>query len=121
MANVKEKTTEIVTVKGSGSQKKQAFASALNTIHNQILKSANDVIVRIEPIDIEIITAEAVNNTERFLFFFMPRKRVDYHVELKVTIELTKIIVDKVPFVNKQKKTYERLSLPKRKRKKLEV
>ncbi|EUJ42124.1 hypothetical protein BCAMP_00800 [Brochothrix campestris FSL F6-1037] len=82
-----------------------------------MLQSSNDVIVRIEPIDIEMLEATATHETERFLFFFFKRDKVTYQVKLNVTIELTKIVVENIAFKERQKNVYQNFSLRKRKQK----
>ncbi|MGC6767387.1 DUF4312 family protein [Enterococcus sp. LJL128] len=93
-----EKTTQIVKVSGKGENKAAAFASALSDVSKKILKESTDVLVRIEPIDIDILSAVEKNYTERFLFFFFPRKRTSYEVELNVEVEISKIAMADVPF-----------------------
>lgn len=101
MEKVATKKRQVIQVEGTGKEKNLAFANALNQIHNRVLKEKDDVIIRIEPVDIQIIKAEQETFTERFLFFFLPRTRVDYRVLLDVEVEITLIEMETVSFVEK--------------------
>lgn len=102
MEQVTIKKRQVIQVEGTGKEKNLAFANALNQIHNRVLKEREDVIVRIEPLDIQIITAEQETYTERFFFFFLPRARADYRVMLDVEVEITLIEMDTITFVEKK-------------------
>ncbi|PZL74811.1 hypothetical protein CI088_06775 [Enterococcus plantarum] len=102
MEQVTIKKRQVIQVEGTGKEKNLAFANALNQIHNRVLKEREDVIVRIEPLDIQIITAEQETYTERFFFFFFPRARADYRVMLDVEVEITLIEMDTITFVEKK-------------------
>ncbi|MGM0219600.1 DUF4312 family protein [Enterococcus sp. AZ126] len=102
MGKVTTKKRQIIRVEGTGKEKHLAFANALNQIHSQVLKEKNDVIVRIEPMTIQIVRAEQETFTERFFFFFLPRVRADYRVLLDVEVEITLIEMETVSFVEKK-------------------
>ncbi|ALS02894.1 hypothetical protein ATZ33_16360 [Enterococcus silesiacus] len=102
MEKVTIKKRQVIQVEGTGKEKNLAFANALNQIHNRVLKEKDDVIVRIEPVDIQIVRAEQETFTEHFLFFFLPRTRADYRVLLDVEVEITLIEMETVSFVEKK-------------------
>lgn len=112
MEKVTLKKRQIIQVEGTGKEKNQAFANALNQIHNRVLKEKNDVIIRIEPIDIQIVRAEQETFTERFLFIFLPRTRADYRVLLDVEVEITLIEMEAIEFVEKRVSDPNGLPLP---------
>lgn len=93
-----KKTSQIVKVSGKGENKAAAFSSALSSVSKQILKESTDVLLRIEPKDVDILSATEKKYTERFLFFFFPRKRTTYEVELNVEVEISLIDMAEVPF-----------------------
>lgn len=119
MEQITIKKKQVIQVEGTGKEKNLAFANALNQIHNRVLKEKNDVIVRIEPLDITILKAEQETFTERFLFFFLPRTRADYRVLLDVTVEITLIEMETVPFIEKKVSDPNGLPLPFRKNKRM--
>ncbi|MBE1276456.1 DUF4312 family protein [Enterovibrio baiacu] len=95
---MKEQLTTDVIVSGKGETKQQAFAAALSQIQPTLLKNNQNVLLRIEPLDVKVLEAEENARTEKFLFFFLPRERRQYRVKLEVTVSLTHIDVEQVDF-----------------------
>ena len=120
MDNVTMKQRQNIQVEGTGKEKNLAFANALNQIHNRVLKEKNDVIVRIEPLDIQVVKAEQETFTERFFFFFLPRTRADYRVLLDVEVEITLIEMETIPFVEKRVTDPNGLPIPFGKKKRIQ-
>ncbi|ATM94276.1 putative cytoplasmic protein [Yersinia frederiksenii] len=98
---MKEQYTTQVQVKGKGDTKAKAFANALGNVQNTVLKSTQNILLRIEPQDVKVLKAELSVKNEKFLFFFLPRERKTYSVELDITVNVTIINTDKVVFVSK--------------------
>lgn len=98
---MKEQYTTQVQVKGKGDTKAKAFANALGNVQNTVLKSTRNILLRIEPQDVKVLKAELSVKNEKFLFFFLPRERKTYSVELDITVNVTIINTDKVVFVSK--------------------
>lgn len=117
MSEVRCKKRQVIRVEGAGKEKTQAFASALNSIHTKVLKESNEVVLRIEPLDVQVLVAEEETFIEKFLFLFLPRTRVTYRVVLNVEIEVTLIEMEKVTFVQKKISDPNGVSNPFRKKK----
>ena len=98
---MKEQYTTQVQVKGKGDSKEKAFANALGNVPNTVLKSKTNILLRIEPQDVTVLNAELSVKNEKFLFFFLPRERKTYSVELDITVNVTIINTDKVVFISK--------------------
>ena len=98
----------IVTVEGEGDSKQHAFASALGQIQKRMMQES-EVILRIEPIEVEAIEK---TYKERFLFFFFPRKRTSYHVELEVTVSVTTLQVGEVEFTKEMTDDPDGIQIP---------
>ena len=98
---MKEQYTTQVQVKGKGDSKEKAFANALGNVQNTVLKSTQNILLRIEPQDVTVLNAELSVKNEKFLFFFLPRERKTYSVELDITVNVTIINTDKDDFVSK--------------------
>ncbi|NAX42432.1 MULTISPECIES: DUF4312 family protein [unclassified Vibrio] len=95
---MKEQLTTKVTVSGKGETKQQAFAAALSQVQPTLLKNNAKVLLRIEPLDVNVLQAEEKVKREKFLFFFLARDRRQYSVKLEVTVSLTYIDVEQVDF-----------------------
>ena len=101
----------IVTVEGEGDSKQHAFARALGQIQKRMMQES-EVILRIEPIEVEVIKAIEKTYKERFLFFFFPRKRTSYHVELEVTVSVTTLQVSEVEFTKEMTDDPDGIQIP---------
>lgn len=84
-----KKFEEHIYVNGMGSSKRIAVSHALAKIQSEVLKKYKDhLIIRIEPLDVEISKIEEEKYTEKFLFLFLKREKVNIKVELDVTVSL---------------------------------
>ncbi len=88
-----------VTVQGKGDSKAKAFADALSKVQQQVLRTSQKILLRIEPLDVRVLRAQESVRTEKFLFFFLARERRNYSVELDITVSVTVIDTDKVTFI----------------------
>ncbi|HHQ4922575.1 TPA: DUF4312 family protein [Aeromonas veronii] len=95
---MKEKFTTQVIVNGKGTTRQQAFASALSQVQPTLLKDNQQVLLRIEPVDVQELKAEESVRVEKFLFFFLPRQRREYRVQLEIKVQITSLDVAKVTF-----------------------
>ncbi|AXV32758.1 DUF4312 family protein [Aeromonas jandaei] len=95
---MKENFTTRVTVSGKGTTRQQAFASALSQVQPTLLKDNQQVLLRIEPVDVQVLKAEESVRVEKFLFFFLPRQRREYRVQLEITVQVTSLDVARVTF-----------------------
>lgn len=98
---MKENYTTSVKVEGKGGSKAQAFACALASVQSAVLKSTSNILLRIEPEDVNVLKAEERVTKEKFLFFFLPRVKKSYSVSLEITVNVTIINVEKVVFATK--------------------
>lgn len=90
-----------VRVKGTGNSQQKAFAAALAQVQREILKNSNSIILRIEPLDVQVVTAYADISTEKFLFFFLPRKKELYEITIDVVVDVTFVDMADIEFVVK--------------------
>jgi len=90
--------TEKIIVSGIGDSKKSAFATALNKVQSEILKGTDDVLLRIEPVNVRVVRGEERQWTEKFFFFFMPRQKTEYSITLEVEVKVSRLQLEKIPF-----------------------
>ncbi|HEH9399644.1 cytoplasmic protein [Aeromonas sobria] len=95
---MKENFTTQVIVNGKGATRQQAFAAALSQVQPTLLKDNPLVMLRIEPLEVQVLKAEESVRVEKFLFFFLPRQRCEYRVELEIKVQVTSLDVAKVAF-----------------------
>ncbi|GBU09094.1 hypothetical protein AwWohl_02320 [Gammaproteobacteria bacterium] len=87
-----------VRVSGQGKSAQQAFADGINCVQAAILKGNQNIILRIEPEDVQVVSANVQRRVEKFLFIFLPRKIAHYSVVLDVSVMVTILEIDKVIF-----------------------
>ncbi|MCH3669361.1 DUF4312 family protein, partial [Enterococcus faecium] len=85
--------------------------SALAEIQNKIMEQSN-VLLRIEPVNVDILKAVENKYTERFLFFFFPRQRISYEVELSVTVAVTEIKLADISFSQQMTEDPNGIAIP---------
>lgn len=95
---MKEQFTTTVSVTGKGETRSRAFADALSHIQAKVLQSTHYILLRIEPQDVQVVRAVERIKKEKFLFFFLPREKRHYQVELAVTVNVNAIDTEKVEF-----------------------
>ena len=95
---MKEQFTTTVNVSGKGDSKSKAFADALSRVQHSVLKSTGKILLRIEPVDVQVLRATESRKTEKFLFFFLAREKRLYNVELAITVNVSVIDTDNVDF-----------------------
>jgi len=84
-----------VIVQGKGDTKAKAFADALSSVQQQVLRK---LLLRIEPLDVRVLHARVRTRREKFLFFFLARERHHYSVELEISVSVTVIDMESVTF-----------------------
>lgn len=95
---MKEHQQLTVRVQGSADSKQRAFALALSSVQKEVLNNNSHMIIRIEPVDIAVVSATESIRTEKFLFFFLPRKRATYAITLDVTVDVCFVDITKINF-----------------------
>lgn len=94
-------TTETETtleIEGKGKTKSHALDAAFSTIK----KKVGGTPLRIEPLDVEVLQADEIQYTERFLFLFFKRTRSEYFLRLRVRVRMVGIDLDSIPFTVKK-------------------
>ncbi|EOD56956.1 DUF4312 family protein [Aeromonas molluscorum] len=90
--------TSQVVVSGKGSTRQQAFAAALSKVQQNLLKETEQVLLRVEPLAVKVLKAEESTRVEKFLFFFLPRTRHEFRVELEIQVSINAIDTRQVDF-----------------------
>ncbi|MDF7667790.1 DUF4312 family protein [Orbaceae bacterium ESL0727] len=96
-------TTQMMTVRvsGTGNSKQKALAAALAKVQTAVLQNSSAIILRIEPVDIDVISAYADIFCEKFLFFFLPRKKECYAITVDITVKVSLVAIDEIKFVSR--------------------
>lgn len=88
-----------VRIEGNGDSKERALNTALGNIQKKVMKDyKGNMIIRIEPVNVDVIEAMETSYIERFLFIFAPRERSKYRVVLDVDVKLFLLDVEEINF-----------------------
>ncbi|BAP85132.1 hypothetical protein LOOC260_105750 [Paucilactobacillus hokkaidonensis JCM 18461] len=110
--SVAKQKFETLRLVGQGTKKQQAFANAFAKIQKDLVKDESKVTVRIEPIEVNLVSAVKESYKEKFLFFFFPRTRVNYSVTLDVKVKITDIDINSLNFVSQQLPSPDKINIP---------
>jgi uncharacterized protein (TIGR03578 family) len=95
---MKQSIQQTIRINGAGKTKEQAISNALGRIQKKLMSEQKGMVIRIEPLDVEIIEAKETEYTERFFFFFFPRKRSNFNVVLDVKVSVVMLNVEGIHF-----------------------
>ncbi|KUE79567.1 MULTISPECIES: DUF4312 family protein [Aeromonas] len=91
-------TRRQIRVSGKGSSRQHAFAAALGQVQTTLLREGEQVLLRVEPLEVDVVEARERVWTERFLFLFLPREKREYSVTLDITVSMTSLDTSAVTF-----------------------
>ncbi len=90
-----------LTLSGTAETKEGAFNDVFAQIKPQIAREITELVVRIEPKGLEVLSAGEISYTERFMGLFFPRTRRRYEVQVRLTVRLGLIELSQLKFVEK--------------------
>jgi len=87
-----------ITVSGTAETKSGAFQNALSQMKKNIAKNNPDILLQIEPQDVEVLTATETTYKERFLGLLFPRTRTRYDITIRVDVKIRLVLLSEVQF-----------------------
>lgn len=87
-----------ITLLGTGKTKEQAFSDAMLNIQKEVNKKVEGVIIRIEPLKVEILEGICETYTEKFFFFFLKRDVSNFKVKIEVDVRVFIVEINKFEF-----------------------
>ncbi|AWM74740.1 DUF4312 family protein [Lactobacillus kullabergensis] len=96
MKNVIQAEDRNILVKGKAKNKKEAFANAINQVARNLGAKEDNLIFKIEPKSFEVEELKEIDEKEHFLFFFFPRIRKSYEVQLRVLVHVEYVCVNEI-------------------------
>lgn len=87
-----------VFVSGSGKTKEEAFARAISKVQKSASQQVAGTVIRIEPLEVELLEGNEVIATERFLFLFFKREVSTFTVKVKVKVNLYAVDINCMEF-----------------------
>jgi uncharacterized protein (TIGR03578 family) len=98
---ITEEREMTLQIEGRGQTKEQALSAAFSNLKNEV----GGTPLRIEPLDAEVLEADEIQYTERFLFLFFKRTRFEYFLRLSVRVRVVCIKIESIPFKLKEDKS----------------
>ncbi|WP_313582777.1 DUF4312 family protein [Lacrimispora sp.] len=98
---ITEEKEMTLQIEGRGQTKEQALNAAFSNLKNEV----GGTPLRIEPLDAEVLEADEIQYTERFLFLFFRRTRFEYFMRLRVRVRVVCIKMESISFKQKINKS----------------
>ena len=100
---------QTLTLTGIGETKEAAFNQIFSQIKNKVARESQEIIIRIEPMDVHVISATQLTYKERFLGILFPRTRNRYTLKVRVSVRLRVIELSKIDFKEEKQSTADRM------------
>lgn len=95
-----------LTLTGTGESERAAFQHILNEMKKQVTRNDADMMLQIEPRNMEVLSAVRTVRTEKFLGILFPRTRTRYEIKATITVMLRYMDLSKIEYeVHEEKQT----------------
>jgi uncharacterized protein (TIGR03578 family) len=91
-----------LTLVGQGETKEAAFAKIFSQIQGKVKQCVKGIPIRIEPMDVNVTSANVMRYTERFLGLLFPRERRNYQIQAQVRVKVSFVDTDDIEFVERR-------------------
>ncbi|USG64217.1 DUF4312 family protein [Brevibacillus ruminantium] len=89
---------ETLRLSGSADTKEGAFNKIFGQIKQVVARQTSDLVVRIEPVHMELVSATESIHKERLFGLFFPRTRAKYDITVDIQVRLGVVDVASIPF-----------------------
>lgn len=96
---------ESLRLTGSGDTKEGAFNKIFGQIKHVVARQTSDLVVRIEPVRIEVVSSTESMYKERLFGLFFPRTRTRYDITVDIQVRLGVVDVASIPFQTQTEQT----------------
>ena len=87
---------------GTGESKERAFNDVFSQIKPLVAKTFSNIILQIEPQEVEVISAIETSYTEKFLGILFPREKKRYDIAVIITVQLRMIDTSQIQFEHRK-------------------
>lgn len=105
MDNVYKEMTQTLRLTGTADTKEGAFNKIFGQIKHVVARQTSDLVVRIEPVAVEIVQAKESIYKERLFGLFFPRTRTKYDITVDIQVRLGIVDVANIPFQRQTEQT----------------
>ncbi|MET9494072.1 DUF4312 family protein [Streptomyces sp. NPDC006552] len=89
---------------GSGPTREKAFATAIGQVQSAVGERTDGVSFRVEPLELDVVSAVEHRWTERFLGLFFPRTRRRYEITLRIEVQVASLDLDALDFTVREER-----------------
>ncbi|MTI46277.1 DUF4312 family protein [Sporosalibacterium faouarense] len=73
-------------IEASGKSSEEAIGSIFGKLRKQIYSEVKGSVLHMEPLEVYKVSKDKKEYIEKFLWVFMPRKKVEYKIKLKIIV-----------------------------------
>lgn len=98
-------TTQTLRLSGSADTKEGAFNKIFSQIKHVVARQTTDLVVRIEPVGLSVVSATETVKHEKFFGLFFPKKRTQYDITVDIEVRLGIVHVENISFQQQTEQT----------------
>ncbi|WP_306321978.1 MULTISPECIES: DUF4312 family protein [unclassified Streptomyces] len=99
-----KQTRHTLRLTGSGPTRDKALATAIGQVQATVDKLTDGVCFRVEPLELEVVSAVEHRWTERFLGLLFPRTRKRFELALRVEVQVASLDLESVDFTVREER-----------------
>ena len=81
---IKEKREFILI--GKGKNQREAYDKIFSQFKGEIYSQVQGVLIQMEPEEVQVLSIDVKNYTEKFLFLFLPREKQEVTIKVKLIV-----------------------------------
>ncbi|MFG7942245.1 DUF4312 family protein [Streptomyces cacaoi] len=97
-------TRQVLRLTGSGPSRHKAFADAMAQVQRAAGERAPGVCYRVEPVDLQVVSAVEHRWTERFLGLLFARTRSRFELTLRIEVRVAALDLDGLDFTLREER-----------------
>ena len=76
------------TIKAKGRNKEEVIGKIFTILKKNVTSDIDGIVIKLEPVNVYEVNKKTEEYTETFLWFFMPRKKQEIEIELKIVVSV---------------------------------
>ena len=76
------------TIKAMGKNEEEVIGKIFTVLKKTVTLDIDGIIIKLEPVNVYEVSKKTEEYTETFLWFFMPRKKQEIEIELKIVVSV---------------------------------
>ncbi|MCP1226389.1 DUF4312 family protein [Sebaldella sp. S0638] len=76
------------TIKAKGKNEEEVIGKIFTILKKTVTSDIEGIVIKLEPVNVYEISKTVDEYTETFLWFFMPRKKQEIEIELKIVVSV---------------------------------